>query len=216
MSVDASSWAKSFQWGAIMRRVLAGAAIAVSLLAPAAHAAVLYTFAGSQTINLGPLDPQDPEGPQNEVVVNTSFSLETPGFITDGTFTPDSCAHDNAGFACGDMEFDGFANAFDVQGDFLSFGYSYDDGNTAFSGSAFYFFAPSAFAAAGVYTTAGWPVNDPGCCFGNAGFATLTVSGSPEVGGVPEPATWALMIGGFGGAGALLRRRRRTDTFAAA
>jgi hypothetical protein len=27
-------------------------------------------------------------------------------------------------------------------------------------------------------------------------------------GGVPEPATWALMIVGFGGAGAMLRRRR--------
>ena len=29
------------------------------------------------------------------------------------------------------------------------------------------------------------------------------------VGGVPEPATWAFMITGFGGAGAMLRRRRR-------
>ena len=32
---------------------------------------------------------------------------------------------------------------------------------------------------------------------------TLTTTG-----GVPEPATWALMIAGFGGAGAMLRRRR--------
>jgi hypothetical protein len=29
-----------------------------------------------------------------------------------------------------------------------------------------------------------------------------------HVGGVPEPASWALMIGGFGMAGAMLRRRR--------
>jgi hypothetical protein len=29
-------------------------------------------------------------------------------------------------------------------------------------------------------------------------------------GGVPEPGTWALMILGFGGAGASLRMRRRT------
>ncbi|MEW5684848.1 MAG: PEPxxWA-CTERM sorting domain-containing protein [Pseudomonadota bacterium] len=35
----------------------------------------------------------------------------------------------------------------------------------------------------------------------------ITVS-VPAVGGVPEPATWALMIMGFGAAGATLRRRR--------
>ena len=38
---------------------------------------------------------------------------------------------------------------------------------------------------------------------------------SSTVGGVPEPATWALMIGGFGGMGAMLRRRRRTAALAA-
>jgi len=29
-----------------------------------------------------------------------------------------------------------------------------------------------------------------------------------DIGAVPEPATWALMIGGFGMAGGMLRRRR--------
>ena len=33
---------------------------------------------------------------------------------------------------------------------------------------------------------------------------------------VPEPGAWALMILGFGGAGAMLRRQRKTDTCAAA
>jgi PEP-CTERM motif len=37
---------------------------------------------------------------------------------------------------------------------------------------------------------------------------TRTVTGVAGVGGVPEPASWALMIGGFGLAGAALRRRR--------
>jgi hypothetical protein len=32
--------------------------------------------------------------------------------------------------------------------------------------------------------------------------------------GVPEPASWALMIGGFGMSGAMLRRRRATGVFA--
>lgn len=42
---------------------------------------------------------------------------------------------------------------------------------------------------------------------GNAGvfFDNVSVTGP-----VPEPATWALMIGGFGMAGAMLRRRRMT------
>ena len=40
---------------------------------------------------------------------------------------------------------------------------------------------------------------------GTIRYATLDIG---SVGGVPEPATWAMMIIGFGGAGAMLRRRR--------
>jgi hypothetical protein len=42
---------------------------------------------------------------------------------------------------------------------------------------------------------------------------TITVN-SIGAGGVPEPASWALMIGGFGMAGAMLRRRRAGAAFA--
>ena len=45
-----------------------------------------------------------------------------------------------------------------------------------------------------------------------SGGAAATYGGtanfSPIVMGVPEPASWALMIIGFGSAGALLRKRR--------
>ena len=41
-------------------------------------------------------------------------------------------------------------------------------------------------------------------------FALVVEPGLPgaDSGGVPEPAAWALMLGGFGAVGALLRRRR--------
>jgi len=41
-----------------------------------------------------------------------------------------------------------------------------------------------------------------------------TVGTAPNGGGVPEPATWAMMLLGFGGVGALLRRRRERSTTA--
>jgi hypothetical protein len=50
--------------------------------------------------------------------------------------------------------------------------------------------------------------------YGGGSVAQLDVRGNTVTTGVPEPAAWALMIGGFGGVGAVLRRRRRE--FAAA
>ena len=38
-----------------------------------------------------------------------------------------------------------------------------------------------------------------------SGTATLVAD---QIAGVPEPATWALMIGGFAGMGGMLRHRR--------
>lgn len=49
-----------------------------------------------------------------------------------------------------------------------------------------------------------------GCCFGfgqESFKGTMDIAGA-QIQGVPEPSTWALMIGGFGLAGAALRRRR--------
>jgi len=48
-------------------------------------------------------------------------------------------------------------------------------------------------------------------CFGdNGGAFTVTAAGSAPVGGVPEPAAWALMLAGFGLTGVVARRRRGT------
>ncbi|HEY3950863.1 PEPxxWA-CTERM sorting domain-containing protein [Phenylobacterium sp.] len=49
--------------------------------------------------------------------------------------------------------------------------------------------------------------------FGNPFLAAFTVV-DPGVGGVPEPAAWALMLTGFAGLGAMLRRHRRQAALA--
>ncbi|MBL8554884.1 MAG: PEPxxWA-CTERM sorting domain-containing protein [Phenylobacterium sp.] len=54
--------------------------------------------------------------------------------------------------------------------------------------------------------TFGIELDDPGVSY-SAQSGVLV--GSTPSGAVPEPSTWALMILGFGGAGALLRRERR-------
>jgi hypothetical protein len=46
-------------------------------------------------------------------------------------------------------------------------------------------------------------------CIGTAPCVTGPVGAIASVGGVPEPATWAMMLVGFGGMGALMRRQRR-------
>ena len=54
-------------------------------------------------------------------------------------------------------------------------------------------------------------------CEGDASIcdANFRVSGvTPPVAAVPEPATWAMMIGGFGLVGGAMRRRRATTVFA--
>ena len=49
-------------------------------------------------------------------------------------------------------------------------------------------------------------IGEPDAAYGGSASFVLA--------GVPEPATWGLMIMGFGGVGALLRNRRRQVTFA--
>jgi hypothetical protein len=48
----------------------------------------------------------------------------------------------------------------------------------------------------------------------NASYSGV-ITFAPNVAAVPEPGTWALMIAGFGGAGAVLRRRRQQVALAA-
>jgi hypothetical protein len=54
-----------------------------------------------------------------------------------------------------------------------------------------------------------YPYND-----NRGGFSLKLDDGISAPGGVPEPASWALMLGGFGLLGAAMRRRRETEVFA--
>ena len=107
-------------------------------------------------------------------------------------------------FCTGSFCGDGFNNLGFVQ--LIGYGFGYQDtsfspgsnlGNSigpAQSSAQFRFYAP---------LRSDWQIN----VYRGNGSEQATVFGS--VGGpVPEPATWALMIGGFGLAGAVLRRRR--------
>ena len=75
--------------------------------------------------------------------------------------------------------------------------FNYDVPSTGGSGSFYYYFASGAFGADGTFYTDS-----------NSGQNTgsLSVSGMPAA--VPEPATWAMMLLGFGGIGFAIRRRR--------
>jgi PEP-CTERM motif len=49
----------------------------------------------------------------------------------------------------------------------------------------------------------------PSCFFDNSGSFTVTANGTAALGGVPEPASWALMLIGVGMAGGMLRVSQR-------
>jgi len=76
----------------------------------------------------------------------------------------------------------------------------------------------SGFAQFGGDVVFGGTVNNPTFSPGTYNFTGFFSSGTLKISelsaAVPEPATWAMMIGGFALAGASLRRRKITVTFA--
>lgn len=66
----------------------------------------------------------------------------------------------------------------------------------------------------GVFDAIGWNLNLDVLANPTYDFTTAQVYQAYYAGAVPEPASWAMMIAGFGLAGAALRRRRRTVTVA--
>ena len=201
-----------------MRRLLLTTGLALALLAPmatAAHAVVInktYTFSASGFTNFGPDDGILP--PLDVVMGSFTLSFDTaPGDQTDQTV---GLVFHNLSMPVVD----------DTPGDLTDpvIGWNYrpvfdsllvgglHQGSGAISKGSF----PNddfVLSIDGMTTTpvfkSFWYASKTENAFFKAGELSMTIADPPGRGGaVPEPGAWALMLTGFGAAGALLRRRR--------
>jgi probable HAF family extracellular repeat protein len=113
-----------------------------------------------------------------------------------GDFTPNGI--NNLGQVVGGRYSDHFDDAFD--------GFIYDGVRTRILDKLVLNLAPDAH----IYEA--YAINDLGQITGDATFGDGTIHAfrldPVDVPNVPEPATWATMLGGFGMIGAMIRRRR--------
>jgi len=131
--------------------------------------------------------------------VDAAYNLQTspdPDFVPSPTI-------DLAGMVFKDFENgDGSSQSGTVDAEFLVEYFAVKAGN----GFALYWITPS--------NSFSWDT----AALGNKGYSHLVWVGNEDDntpgGGIPEPATWAMMIMGFGGVGALMRRRRTLPTIA--
>jgi opacity protein-like surface antigen len=172
-----------------MKKLFAGAALAVSMLAaaPAANAA--------QYLNLNP--------PATDGTISGAFGYDNIGVSNDFTHTF-TFQFPSAGTSSGTI-----STALTVKGTNINFT------SVTFNGTTFDL-SPNGPAEFGSL------INLPVL----AGWQTLVVKGTSDGNGsyggslsfapVPEPATWAMMIIGFTGAGVAIRRNRRQGALATA
>lgn len=171
-----------------MHKIFKSVALSAALLAGAvcapAHAAVTYTFKAISAFDSFPFG---------------TFQLTTANFVTGAnTFGPASLTSCSVTFTtassvCGSQVMD---TTFNAPYETVAFGT--DDGT-----QVFYYFNAGSFGTVGTHSSQ---------IFGDEQFATLSVvNSSPSV---PEPATWAMMIIGFGAVGGAMRRRKANTVLA--
>ena len=194
-------------WGEIMKKLFAGAAallFSTASIAPAQAATLTLTYTGQfqGTLNAQPFDvfaSFTGIGDTDDVQFNGfsyNLQLESLTALSGGvtyTITDPTFAYVNI-FGFAGLEFGTFddTNFFsgDNEAELAGYDFSSDVGPVAIN-----YFNP---IVASFNTDLG-PVTITGAS--NGTFAA-------DVGLVPEPATWAMMIGGIGAAGGALRRRK--------
>jgi PEP-CTERM motif len=133
-----------------------------------------------------------------------SFELTTASFLTGvNSFAPSSLTNCTVTFSpgstvCGDQRLD--TTFYDIPPFYETVAFV-----TADLSETYYYFDAGSFGTVGTHSSQ---------IFGSNQFATLLVSDSNVVAGVPEPAAWALMIAGFGLVGSAMRRRATKVSYA--
>lgn len=155
------------------------AAISLLGLAGQASAAVKYEFAAFSSFSGN---------------LTGDFSVVLPDFVLDdGDITVDTCSASSPPcaseqrFIVDEANLNGPPDGHDIVGFVTGLGTTY------------YYFGNGIFQQLGVFDTV---------LFGSTQAGRLTISQVDDPNPVPEPGAWALMIAGFGMAGAAMRRRR--------
>lgn len=181
-------------------RAAFGMALGLSLLGAASPAAAMvrYEFTAFSTFPTAWFEfGAEPE------TVSGGFTLEVSNFISSTEiFSPAQLLSFSAtGSLTGALA--AGSQAFIVQPGFdSSVQFGFVGGPDNFEAKAAYYFSEGAFSAPGTYETV---------LFGEdqKGRLVVTNLGGGGGGAVPEPATWAMMISGFGLVGGTLRRARQ-------
>jgi hypothetical protein len=213
-----------------MRRlsnILCAAALAgAGLTAPAGAATTIVVSAQSNIFAAGlssiPLAPGG-EGslpPSLAVLGGDTLSIAVTGAADPsggyGTHGPDGFALTSnitnaTGSSVGNFT---SSSSLALLGVFLGSGSGVDTVFTIGSGGSFV--VPTGATALYLGFADSYGFNGPSSYYGDnsGGFSAEISAASENVGAVPEPATWAMMIIGFGAVGAAMRRRRLTVTYA--
>ncbi|WP_293903549.1 PEPxxWA-CTERM sorting domain-containing protein [Phenylobacterium sp.] len=187
-----------------MKRAILGA-LALGALALAAYPAAAAGVTFHLTHDADSYRWALPQSPTPDYADDASFDVGGPAF---GAANGQLAVFSNFTFytaaADGGLEFD-FLGGLPELGDASA---------ASFFGAHFDLFGPQLFSgdtSAPTFQFGEYDLVDGGGDCGCDSFTTQAV-GQYHLsisGGVPEPATWALMIAGFGGAGVALRRQRR-------